>query len=164
MNRIDRWTRRTAIGAGILLTLLVCSVDLHAAVDFGDHSSSTITTKAWEALGQQSIEDGLAYVDKCIALYEAEAKKMQAALTEFPKNDPKEETFKFWALNDVGTCCFIKGELLMKKGDKAGAKAAYEKVAKDFKFCQCWDTKGWFWKPVEAAKQKIVELELDEKK
>lgn len=164
MNRLQRPLGTGFASALAALALLASSAPLLAAVDFGDHSSSTITTKAWEALGRKSLDDALTCVDKCIALYEAEAKKMQASLTSFPKNDPKEETFKFWALNDVGTCCFIKGEILMQKGDKAGAKAAYEKCVNDFKYAQCWDTQGWFWKPAEAARQKIVELELDEKK
>jgi hypothetical protein len=135
---------------------------VRAEVDFGDHSSSTLTTKAWDALGTGDLEDALAYVAKCISMYEAEAKKMQASLTDYPSNDPKEETFKYWALNDVGTCYFIKGEVLLKKGDTAGAKTAFETCANDFKFCQCWDPKGWFWKPADAARQKVVELEYDE--
>jgi predicted negative regulator of RcsB-dependent stress response len=135
-----------------------------AAPDFGDHKSETLTTKAWKAHGAGQAEDALAYIAKCVELYEAEAKKMQAALKELPASEPKEETFKRWALNDVGTCLFIKGEVLLKKGDKKGAKEAFAKLVADFKFAQCWDEKGWFWKPADAAKQKLVELEFDEKK
>jgi hypothetical protein len=89
---------------------------------------------------------------------------MQEALKELPAEEPKEETFKRWALNDVGTCLFIKGEILLKKGDKKAAKEVFSKLAKDFAFAQCWDPKGWFWKPADAAKQKVVEIEFDEKK
>lgn len=153
--------------AAAVAVLLTVSVGLQgtawAAPDFGDYKSETLTTRAWKALESQSLDDGLAYVGKCAELYEAEAKKMQASLKDYPPNQPSEETFKYWALNDVGTCYFIKGEILLKKGDKKGAKEAYGRVASDFKFAQCWDTKGWFWKPVDAAKKKIVELEFDEK-
>jgi hypothetical protein len=45
--------------------------------------------------------------------------------------------------------------------DAAGAKAAYLRVVKEFGYAQCWDPRGWFWKPADAARQKIVELEFD---
>lgn len=129
------------------------------AVDFGDYASVTLTTRAWEALGQGALEDALAYTRKCVEFYEKEARAMQEARTDFA---PAEEASKLWALNDVGTCLFIQGEVLLKKGDTAGAKAAYSRVAKEFGYAQCWDTRGWFWKPADAARQKIVELEFDE--
>ena len=148
----------------VLLAVFALFQTAAAAPDFGDHKSETLTTKAWKAHGSGNAEDALAYVGKCIELYAAEAKKMQEALKELPANEPKEETFKRWALNDVGTCLFIKGEVLLKKGDKKGAKEAFARLVTEFKFAQCWDEKGWFWKPADAAKQKLVELEFDEKK
>ncbi len=147
-----------------LLAAFVLVQPAAAAPDFGDHKSETLTSKAWKAHGSGNAEEALAYVGKCIELYEAEAKKMQEALKELPATEPKEETFKRWALNDVGTCLFIKGEVLLKKGDKQGAKEAFAKLVAGFKWAQCWDEKGWFWKPADAAKQKLVELEFDEKK
>lgn len=146
-------------------TATVCVIFLATATfaepDYGDHSSSTLTVKAWNAMGQQQFDDALAYVAKCEELYGAEAKKMQAAMTDYAPTEPKEEASKFWALNDVGTCMFIKGEVLIKKGDKKGALEAFNKLVKEYKYAQCWDPKGWFWKPAEAAKQKIVELQFE---
>lgn len=147
----------------IALGWIALAGPLAAAPDFGDHRSETLTSKSWKAYEAQSMDDALAYIAKCLELYEAEAKKMQAAMKEIPANEPKEETFKRWALNDVGTCLFIKGEILLKKGDKAGAKEAFSKLANDFKCARCWDTKGWFWNPADTAKQKLVELEFDAK-
>jgi hypothetical protein len=129
------------------------------AVDFGDHASVTLTSRAWRALESGSMEDALAYADKCVELYEKQANAMQAARTDFA---PADEAAKLWALNDVGTCLFIRGEVLLKQGDAAGAKAAYLRVAKEFGYAQCWDPRGWFWKPADAARQKIVEIEFDE--
>ena len=146
---------------GVLCVGIFGTQNVKAQLNFGDHKSSTLTGKAWGALGEQKYDDALGYIAKCIELYGAEAKKMQASLQDYPATDPKEEAFKFWALNDVGTCIFIKGEVLMKKGDKKGALEAYKELAKDYKFAQCWDNKGWFWKPAEAAKKKVVELEFD---
>jgi hypothetical protein len=132
---------------------------LTSAQDFGDHSSATLTTKAWESLAAGDGDLVAAYVGKCRELYEAEAKKQQAGLAEFA---PADKAHDFWALNDVGTCTFIEAQSLEKQGKKKEALAAYRRLADDFKFCQCWDTKGWFWKPAEAAAGRIKELEFDQ--
>jgi hypothetical protein len=128
------------------------------AQDFGDHSSATLTKKAWEALAAGDADHVLAYTSKCRELYAAEAKKQQASLTEFA---PAEKAHDSWALNDVGTCMFIEGQLLEKQGKPAEAIVAYRELVDELKFCQCWDTKGWFWKPAEAAAGRIKELEFD---
>lgn len=142
---------------------LVAAASANAVPDFGDHSSETLTTKAWEAYGSRNYDDALAYIGKTVELYEVEAKAMQAALKELPRREPKEETFKRWALNDVGTSLFIKGEILLKQGNKKAAKEAFDTLVKEYPFAQAWDKKGWFWKPADAAKKKLAELEFDAK-
>jgi tetratricopeptide (TPR) repeat protein len=129
------------------------------AVDFGDYASVTLTTRAWQALEQGALEEALAYVDKCVELYEKEAQSMQATRTAYA---PAEEAATLWALNDVGTCLFIQGEVRLKQGDRKGARESFARVAKEFGYAQCWDPRGWFWKPADAARQKIVEIEFDE--
>lgn len=131
-----------------------------AAPDFGDQSSATLTKKAWDALAAGNVEHVLAYTGKCRELYAAEAKKQQAALTDFA---PAEKAHDSWALNDVGTCLFIEGQFHEKQGRQQEAIAAYRQLTDELKFCQCWDTKGWFWKPAEAAAGRIKELEFDAK-
>jgi hypothetical protein len=145
-----------------VLLLMLLATRAQAELDLGDYRSETLTRKAWQATGDGDHAAALAYAAKCIELYEAEARQMQAALKELPVNESREETSKRWALNDVGTCLFIQGDVLLKQGDKPGAKAAFAKLVNHFKFAQCWDPQGWFWKPAEAAKQKLVELEFDE--
>ncbi|MBF0198473.1 MAG: beta-glucanase precursor [Planctomycetes bacterium] len=139
----------------LLSFMLVLSLE---ATDFGDHSSSTLTTKAWENFAAEEYDDALACINKCEELYGAKAKTMNAGLKDYAAKDTAS---KLWALNDVGTCMFVKGELYAKKGDKAKAVAAYKKLIKDYQYAQCWDTKGWFWQPAKAAKQKVIELEFD---
>jgi tetratricopeptide (TPR) repeat protein len=143
----------------ILSTLfgLALSFQIFAA-DFGDHTSSTLTTNAWNAVAANNSDDAIACIDKCLELYAGKAKEMQASLTAYAVGA---DASQMWALNDVGTCLFIKGEVLMKKGDTEGAIKAYQMLVDEFKFAQTWDTKGWFWKPADAAKQKIVELSMD---
>jgi hypothetical protein len=128
------------------------------ALDFGDHSSSTITTKAWEALTAAKHAEVDGYVAKCIELYEAKALEMQKGLTEAA---PKEKASEYWALNDVGTCYYIRAQSKDARGKKDEALADYKTLVGKLSFAQCWDTKGWFWKPADAAKDKLKSLEFD---
>ncbi|MFM7245799.1 MAG: beta-glucanase precursor [Planctomycetaceae bacterium] len=147
----------------ILLRAGVVAVALAAAVsgvsqDFGDQSSATLTKKAWEALAAGDEKLVLAYTGKCRELYAAEARTQQASLTAFA---PADKAHDFWALNDVGTCLFIEGQLFEKQQLPKEAATVYRELADDLKFCQCWDEKGWFWKPAEAAAGRLKELEFD---
>ena len=128
------------------------------AVNFGDYRSSTLATKAWEALEKNDIESVLAYTNKCIELYAEQARKMQSELKDYPTGT-NEEIFKYWALNDVATSYFIQGEAYRKAKMKDESKEAFTKVVKDYSFGQTWDVKGWFWKPSEAAKEKLAMAE-----
>lgn len=131
-----------------------------SAQDFGDHSSATLTGKAWKALGDGQADLTLAYTGKCRELYMAEALKQQKSLTDLA---PAEKAHDYWALNDVGTCLFIEGQVHEKAGRIKEAVAAYRTLADTLKFSQCWDTKGWFWQPADAALQRIPQLEFDAK-
>jgi tetratricopeptide (TPR) repeat protein len=126
-------------------------------LDFGDFSSATLTGKAWKASEAKNYKETLAYAEKCVEMYMGEAVKQQGNL-EAPA--PKESASEHWALNDVGTCLFIIGQTYENMGEKAKALEAYQKLATQLPFSQCWDTKGWFWGPGEAAKKKVSELEF----
>ncbi len=126
--------------------------------DFGDYTSQTLTTKAWEVLGKNDHRGVELFTKKCIELYEADAKKQQASLAEFA---PKDKVFNYWALNDVGTCYFIWGESLMAQKRSKEAKAAFERVVNDFGFSQCWDPKGWFWKVAAAARGRLNKIMVE---
>jgi tetratricopeptide (TPR) repeat protein len=144
----------------LLVALLTC-VGAHAQqLDFGDHSSATITTKAWGALNEKNYDNAIAYAKKCVEMYEKQAVEMQKGLTA-PVTGEKEAVSKMWALNDVGTCLFIMGQALEKQDKGKDALAAYKQLVEKLSFAQCWDTKGWFWKPADAAKGRIKALEFD---
>lgn len=128
-----------------------------SSLDFGDYSSSFLTTQAWKALGENNAEAVSAYVNKVLELYEGKAKEMQGSLTEYPW-ESKDKIFTYWALNDVGTSLYIQGETFKKNGKSKEAKQAYQKLVDDYFYAQCWDPKGWFWKPAEAAQQALDEL------
>lgn len=147
------WFWKPAEGAKEKLAMLESGSNL----DFGNYTSETLTTKAWKALADKDLDAVLAYTNKCLELYEAKAKEMQASLTEYPW-ESKEKIFSQWALNDVGTSFFIKGEAFKNAGNIEEAKKAYSKLIGDYFYAQCWDPQGWFWKPAEAAQQKLDEL------
>ncbi|MBI3996708.1 MAG: tetratricopeptide repeat protein [Candidatus Omnitrophica bacterium] len=143
------WFWKVAQGASDKLTTM------GTAYDFGDYTSQTLTTKAWEVLEKQDYKGVELYTKKCIELYEGDAKKQQASLTEFA---PKEKAFDYWALNDIATCYFILGESYLNQKRYQDAKAAFERVVNDFSFAQCWDPKGWFWKVAVASRGRLNKI------
>ena len=146
-----------------LLGLVSLSLaDEHAAedLDYGDYKSVTLTVKAWEALGEREYEDAVKYTEKCAELYEEKAREMQASLWTKPRSEVAHD---YWALNDVGTSYFIRGEALAKLKEYERALAAYKVVKDELFYSQAWDPKGWFWAPADAAKEKINMLEVSKK-
>jgi tetratricopeptide (TPR) repeat protein len=130
-----------------------------ASYNFGDYRSVTLATKGWKALEEGNLEAVLAYTNKCIELYAEQARTMQAGLKEYPAGEDQ-KIFSFWALNDVSTCLFIQGNAYLKAGQKDKAKAAYERIVKEFSYGQCYDVKNKsFWKPADGAKDKLDMME-----
>jgi len=155
----------------LAFSLLLCGGLLHAQTnaapaaaaapsgyDFGDSKSVTLTTKAWQALNGKDYAAVAAYTDKCITLYKDTAVQQQGSLKEAADKD---SAAQYWALNDVGTCYYIAGKALDDKGDKKGAIASYKFLVDKLAFAQCWDPNGWFWKPADAAKKRLAELQFD---
>jgi tetratricopeptide (TPR) repeat protein len=126
--------------------------------DFGDYSSETLTTKAWEALNVKNYKLVLAYTKECLENYENEALAMQAKLKALA---PAETAAELWALNDVGTCLFIQGQAHEGLKKLNLALQDYKKLVTKFSYAQAWDTQGWFWRVSDAAKQRISVLEFD---
>ena len=129
-------------------------------LDFGDYTSSSLVTKAWQALAQKDVDAVNAYVNKTVELYSKEAKTMQESLKEYPW-ESKDKIFSYWALNDVGTALYIQGEVYKNTGKNKEALEAYQKLVKEYFYAQCWDPNGWFWKPAEAAQDAIDNLSED---
>ncbi|MBL8014201.1 MAG: tetratricopeptide repeat protein, partial [Candidatus Omnitrophica bacterium] len=106
----------------------------------------------------KDLDQVLAYVNKTIELYAKKAKEMQGSLTEYPW-ESKDKIFSYWALNDVGTAYFILGEAYRNADNKEEALKAYKTLIDEYSYSQCWDPQGWFWKPAEAAQEKVALLE-----
>ncbi|MBF0331621.1 MAG: tetratricopeptide repeat protein [Candidatus Omnitrophica bacterium] len=144
-----------AAGAKDKLDMMAKGLNL----DFGDMRSSTLVGRMWGALGKKDLDAGIAYYSKLTALYGETAKQMQAGMTEYAWESP-EKIHSFWALNDVGTGTFIMGEIYRVAGKKEDATAMFKKLVNEYLYAQCWDPNGWFWKPAEAAQQKLIELDI----
>ena len=76
---------------------------------------------------------------------------MQASLRDFPSAGLE---WDYWALNDVGTCLFIKGQSLAALGREAESKQAFQEILGSYSYAQCWDNANeWFWKLGDAARK-----------
>lgn len=127
-------------------------------LDFGNMTSNYFVLKMWAALAEKNLPAVIGYSRKLESIYRQQALDMQKTLTDYPQM-PAENINSYWALNDVGTGAFILGEAYRNAGKNEEAVAAYNKVGTDYGFAQCWDPQGWFWKPAEAAQQKVLEIQ-----
>ena len=158
---------KTTLVLSMLLVSLSIQVSLadevpaESKLDFGDYSSSTLTTKAWDSLNAKKNGNAVTFAKECIKRYEKEAVAMQKELTEPVSSGDKEAVSEKWALNDVGTSYFILGQAYEKQDKNDEAIEAYKKLLKQVPFAQCWDPQGWFWKPADAAKKQLKTLEFE---
>jgi tetratricopeptide (TPR) repeat protein len=125
-------------------------------LDYGDFTSATLMIKSWEMLGEGNYEAVLNYTEKCAELYEEKAREMQSSMSAKASPDKVND---YWALNDVGTCYFIRGEALTKLRQYEEALIAYKIVRDELNYAQAWDPKGWYWSPSDAAYTKVHMLE-----
>jgi tetratricopeptide (TPR) repeat protein len=132
-----------------------------AALDFGDFKSSTLVGNAWKASADKNYDAVIAYTGKCIEMFQKQALEQQKSLTEPVPGADKEKVFAQWALNDVGTAYFIRGQAFEKTGKTKEAIEAYKFLADNLAFAQTYDPKGWFWKPAGAAAERIKVLDFD---
>ena len=122
---------------------------IELGIDYGDYTSQTLTAKAWEAFDGKKYKIVELYANKCLELYAEEARKMQATLNGYAG---KGQEFNFWALNDVGTCLFIKGRALQEQNRKEEAREVFREIIDNYNYAQCWDAKGYFWKVARGAR------------
>ena len=140
-----------------LVIISLLSIALPAlAYNLDDLSSRNLVAQAWKALANR--EQGVVHyaADKCIELYSKEADKQQRQLRDFA---PKGKVFEYWALNDVAVAYFIKGQAYIDEDKYEDAKKVFRIIARRYKFAQCWDPQGWFWKVAEAARKEIKAIE-----
>ena len=114
-----------------------------------------VTAKVWSALGRKDWNVAIAHADKAIRTWGPQARQTNHRLKGYA---PAKDAKKYGDLNEVGTCLMLKGDALHQKGDVQKAIVAYELLLMDFQYAQVWDPKGWFWKPADSARKKLVKL------
>ncbi len=117
--------------------------------------SCLLQVKAWEAFGAEENDVAVRFAEACVALNLDQGRKQQAALSEMPADGGFTTSA---ALNNAGTCLFIKGEALVKLDKNAEAAAAFKTVIDELSFAQAWDPRGWFWPVADAAKESAAKL------
>ena len=136
---------------GACASLAIPDADVAAAaqtLDYGDYTSVTLATKAWETLEKGEYAETLAYTQKCVELYGERGAQMNAQLTNYA---PIERVNDYWALNDAGTCQYIMATVYEKRRMYPEAATAFQKLSDDFRYAQCWDPRGWYWHPASGA-------------
>ena len=61
----------------------------------------------------------------------------------------------FDALNDVGTCLFIRSEAYMNNGQTDKAIESFQYTITEFPYAQAWDPRGWYWSVKEKSQASI---------
>lgn len=117
--------------------------------------SSFFVSEAWKALEEERYVDAIVYTRKCEEFYGDTAKEMNSELTLLPMADKAND---YWALNDVATSLFIAGEVYKKKGMREEEKEVLIRLVSNYYFGQCFDPKGWYWTPANAAAERLGQL------
>jgi len=115
-------------------------------------SSSALAQQAWKAYENKQFDRVMLLTDECSKRFADRARSQQQSLKALP---PSDKVFTYAALNDVATCLFIQGKYLHEMGRVTEAKGVFQDIVRDYRFAQCWDTHGWFWKVAGAAQDEI---------
>lgn len=125
--------------------------------------NAELTNAAWEAFNKGNFEEAISSAQKCIAEFKGSAdreqKELESAKAPLPQKGSVPEEIKkvIWArglLNDVATSYYIKGRSAESLGRIEEAKQSYKEATK-YTYARCWDPKGWFWSPSEAAQDRL---------
>ena len=123
-------------------------------LDYGDSTSATLMSKAWEASASKAYPELFAYPQRCVELYGEQGKSMNSEMTRYESINTAHDK---WALNDVGTCLYIMAHAYEDLKMYPQAVEAYDSLANNYTYSQCWDPKGWFWHPAKGAAAKVKE-------
>jgi len=151
-------------GVAVIVVALVLTVPIATA-------QQQCLADAWKAFNEKNYSGAISSTDDCIQNFGAKATREQAALEAAHEKQPptgavdnafdKKKINDRWAVNDVSTSYFVKGqsaEYLMKSSKSSKDKQKYKEMAcsayqsaSRLTYGRCWDPKGWFWSPAEAA-------------
>ncbi len=124
-------------------------------------TSEEFVQLSWEASSQNNWERLEALIKKCLELFGAEADRFNKQLKGFPERG---EEKKYQAMNDIGTCLFIRAEYLMNHGKTQESITQFQSLIDQYPWAQAWDPRGWYWsvKEKSLASIKILTGEYEE--
>ena len=137
-----------------LLILCLGSATFFAGPAFSDEAWQ-VTRKAWDAIGKKNFDEVERLANESVSRWGEQGRKRNNGLSKLPS---AKEAKQYSTLNELATIVWLKGEALLKKGDRDGALAAFYTVLADYNFGQTWDKKGWYWSPAASSRDRIAEL------
>lgn len=150
--------------------LIMVSASIFAVRAFSGQEqppNAELTIRAWDAINKGKNEQAIIIAERCINEFHGAADRMQAQLLKdsipLPSNsgiadNEKQTVLARGLLNDVAACFYIKGRAAENLGIKEEARQAYREAVQ-YTYARCWDLKGYFWSPSEAASDRLSLLD-----
>ncbi len=129
-------------------------------------TSEELARHAWAALEANDLEKVIACSNVAIRKWTTQADSQQlkaasASCSETPKPSELKSYFESnWALSDIATLWFIRGQAFRQKAKWNEAREAYSVVVNKYQCAFAWDSRGWFWRTADGAKEKMEEIRL----
>jgi len=139
--------------------------DINRIACEGD-TSQRLTEQSWEGLKIKNFEKTLACTSNAIKKWSRQADTQQTKAANGGCSEPPQPTdlksyfASNWALSDIATSWFIRGEVFYQQGKWAEAKEAYKTVVDKYHCAFAWDPRGWFWRTADSAQEKYDEIRL----
>lgn len=166
LSSVVKQTWLTRVGK-LALLLIAASLSIFVARVFTEELSknAALAKYAWDAYNENNFTKARDRADECIDSFVQQARREEEKLKSSPPPPTgkvpdleKQQIMERGVLNDVATCYFIKGRSLEQLGQREQAKEAYQEAMK-FPHGRCWDPKGWFWSPAEAAGDRVAQIQ-----
>ncbi|HXQ33890.1 MAG TPA: hypothetical protein VN843_07755, partial [Anaerolineales bacterium] len=123
-------------------------------------TSEEFLKQSWDALKIKDYAKAFACTDNAIRKWSRQADNQQlksanSGCTETPSPEVPKDYFKGnWALSDIATAWFIRGEVFREQAKWGQAREAYKTVIDKYHCAFTWEPKGWFWRTADAAQEK----------
>jgi hypothetical protein len=152
---------------GRLGAVIAVALTVGAACADAQALNAELATAAWDAFNARDLSVAIARAESCISTFkdaaDAEQGSLTASNTPLPPTgevtaDVRERILARGLLNDVATCLYIKARAAEDLGRRQDAREAYQLTLR-YPHARCWDPKGFFWSPTEAARERLQKPE-----
>jgi hypothetical protein len=129
-------------------------------------TSQELVKQSWDALRNKEYDKALACTDRAIKKWtrQADTQQLKAATgdcNETPKPEDQKPYFTAnWALSDIATSWFIRGEVFYEQAKWRLAREAYKNVLDKYHCAFTLSREGLFWRTADAAQEKYDEIRL----